>query len=321
MSVAPLDVGDLLPRHLRRDGRTGGSAPSQSFRERLPSPPLSKLVTCVWIQQVGNESPPYQHRTIPNGSAELVCALGSTPKIVGPKTGPAENLVAPGTVVIGVRFRPALAPVLLRLPAGELVDLELDAHDVWGRSASELGEKLTASASPHAACAALERELTRHARDCSPPDAVAVRAAHALLHRQSSVHALAISLEISERQLRRRCRSAIEMTPKVLERMFRFQRFLALTRAEGPAPVSLARLAREAGHADQSHLTREAVRLAGRPPAQLLHDSDHACRAHDHSASWLQFLPDASMAEGRFVQDDNRRLRLRSHQRQSQRHS
>jgi AraC-like DNA-binding protein len=275
----------------------GASVPLQSFRERLPSPPLREIVTCVWIQQVGNESPPYRHRTIPNGSAELVCAPGSMPRIVGPKTGPTEELVAPGTVTVGVRFRPAFGPTLLGPPAVELVDLEMDADDVWGRWAIELGERLAACTSPQAACPLLERELTRRARDCPQPDWIAVGTVGALLHRQSGVHALAMSLDVSERQLRRRCESAIGVTPKVLERMFRFQRFLALANANGAAPISLARLALEAGYADQSHLTRESVRLAGRPPAQLLADAAHDCRCvHDHSASWLQFIPDAVAA-------------------------
>jgi AraC-like DNA-binding protein len=278
-------------------GVLGAGVPSQSFRERLPSLPLREVVTCVWIQQVGNESPPYRHRTIPNGSAELVCALGSMPKIVGPQTGPTEELVPPGTVTFGVRFRPAYASALLGMPAVELVALEIDAQDVCGRWTIELGERLTASASPQVACTLLERELARRARDCAPPDRVALGAVHALLHRHRGVHALARSLDVSERQLRRRCESAIGVTPKVLERMFRFQRLLALARADGAPPVSLTRLAREAGYADQSHLTRDTVHLAGRPPAQHLDDSDHDCRcAHDHSASWLQLLTRAAPA-------------------------
>src|SRR2546428_153912 len=106
---------------------TVAGEPLQTFKERLPASPLRGLVTCVWVQEVGRASPPYVHRTVPNGSAEFVCTLGSLPRIVGPQTGPTEERVAAGTVTIGLRFRPGVAQALLALPASELVDLEIDA--------------------------------------------------------------------------------------------------------------------------------------------------------------------------------------------------
>jgi hypothetical protein len=48
--------------------------------------------------------------------------------------------------------------------------------------------------------------------------------------------------------------------------VLRLQRFLRLARRGG----DLARLAAEAGYADQPHLTRESARLAGLPAAALL---------------------------------------------------
>jgi AraC-like DNA-binding protein len=74
--------------------------------------------------------------------------------------------------------------------------------------------------------------------------------------------------------------------------MLRFQGFLALSqRYEHPARA-LARIAREAGYADQSHLTREAVLLAGRTPREILNEAEHQCRgAHDHDASYRPLLP------------------------------
>jgi hypothetical protein len=99
-------------------------AASQSFSERVPVPALRKYVTCAWVQQVGAKAPPYRHRTVPNGSAELVCVVGSVPKVVGPQTRPTEELVAPGTIAVGVRFRPGAASAALAAPASEFLDLQ-----------------------------------------------------------------------------------------------------------------------------------------------------------------------------------------------------
>ena len=49
-------------------------------------------------------------------------------------------------------------------------------------------------------------------------------------------------------------------------RVLRFQRFLQLSGER----ADLARLALDAGYADQAHLTRETRRLSGRTPAELV---------------------------------------------------
>ena len=79
---------------------------------------------------------------------------------------------------------------------------------------------------------------------------------------------LARQAGLSERQLHRRCVPAFGYGPKTLDRILRLQRFLALGRAEPGA--GLARLAADAGYADQAHLGRDCRALAGATPAQLL---------------------------------------------------
>ena len=113
-------------------------------------------------------------------------------------------------------------------------------------------------------------------RRLPPPDAIdpVVRAAAVGAARpRTPVEALGAGLGIGERQLRRRFDDAVGYGPKTLQRVLRFQRFLALAEAErtaGGADPDLARLAFAAGYADQAHLTRECTRLAGLPPAALL---------------------------------------------------
>jgi hypothetical protein len=52
--------------------------------------------------------------------------------------------------------------------------------------------------------------------------------------------------------------------------VLRFRRFLAL--AEQRPDADLARLAADAGYADQPHLTRDCRELGGLPPLALLED-------------------------------------------------
>jgi AraC-like DNA-binding protein len=79
--------------------------------------------------------------------------------------------------------------------------------------------------------------------------------------------ALADSLDVSERTLRRRCESAFGYGPKTLARILRFQQFLRLLRRS--SEPQLAELAATSGYADQAHLTREVRRLGGQTPERF----------------------------------------------------
>jgi AraC-like DNA-binding protein len=263
----------------------------QSYRERVPAPILAEHLTCVWVQRVEDGSAPYAHRTVPNGSAELVVTVGELPRVVGPQTAATEEIVPGGTTVVGVRFRPGAAPAVLGMPATEVVDLDLSADALWGSAAVALGEAVAAAPSATEAAATLERAIYARLADAPGLDPLVGEAVRQLMPGRGEFASLASSLFISERQLRRRCEAAIGVSPKTLQRMLRFQRFLALAgRTEHPTD-HLARLAAEAGYADQSHLTREAARLDGRSPKALLLDSEHNCGCnHDHSASYGQFI-------------------------------
>ncbi len=93
---------------------------------------------------------------------------------------------------------------------------------------------------------------------------------YAIIDNTSSpaLRALAEELGVSERQLHRRCVTALGYGPKTLERILRFQRFQTL--ALKGAHVGLAELALLAGYVDQSHLTRECGRLTGQTPRRFL---------------------------------------------------
>lgn len=101
----------------------------QSFRERLPQPAMRPFVACLWVQQVSDRSGPYTHRTIPDGCAELVCGSGEDPRIIGPRTVPSEEIVEPGAIRVGVRFRTGAVPAAFGVPASELVDRIIGLED------------------------------------------------------------------------------------------------------------------------------------------------------------------------------------------------
>jgi AraC-like DNA-binding protein len=183
--------------------------------------------------------------------------------------GPATRAVSPPVLSeepkLGVRFRIGAAGAALGIPAAELRDESPDLAEVWPGGA-ELTERLGEAPGPRARFEILLGTVARRLEAAPPPDALVRAAALDLELPDTRLGPLARRLAISERQLRRRFEAAIGYPPKTLARVLRLQRFLA--RAE--RGDDLARLAFEAGYADQAHLTRETAELAGLPARALL---------------------------------------------------
>ena len=238
-------------------------------------------MTCVWAQTVSPHSTAFTHRKAPNGSVELVCAVGSMPRILGPQTSPIEETLAPGTTIVGVRLRPEAAASVLGLPSSTLVDLTLGADELWGDRGVALQELVGVAGSVEEAAAHLQRTVAERLTGATAPDPVVAEGVRRLTSgRRAGVASMASSLFISERQLRRRFETATGLTPTTLHRILRFQRFLAL-----------ASIAVECGYHDQAHLNRAAARLEGRSPRAFLSESEQRCGCgHDHSASYAPLL-------------------------------
>jgi AraC-like DNA-binding protein len=218
--------------------------------------------------------------------------MGSAPQLVGPLTRPIVEVLAPGSTVVGLRFYPGAAQSVLGVPASELVDLTLGAEQLWGHAAAAVGERMAESGSPEAVPVHLQELVVRRLTDAAGRDDIVTEAVRRLMPwRNQDVSSLASSLSISASQLRRRCNAAVGFSPKTLQRMLRFQGFLARTQqriAQSRAPTGdgLALLAAEAGYADQAHLTRECVRLTGLPLKAFLRETEQHCGCgHDHAVS------------------------------------
>jgi AraC-like DNA-binding protein len=263
---------------------------SQSYRERLPKPQVGGLVSCVWVLQVSTSGrAAYEHRSIANGCVEIACTLGTgLVRVAGPKRRPTLARSAPGETVVGVRFRPGAAPVLLGPLVAELVDLELDLDRLWGSAAVALGERLAEAATPDDAVCLLEQEVLIRSTAASEPDPLVTEAVKCLQPwRRVDVTGVASELFISPRQMRRRFVTALGYGPKTLQRILRFQGFLALSDAYGTSDVPLARLAFIAGYADQAHLSRECSRFTGLSPSVFFEEMRGSCGpTHDHAASF-----------------------------------
>jgi AraC-like DNA-binding protein len=145
------------------------------------------------------------------------------------------------------------------VPADDLVDLRVPLSDVW--STADVGRAVDAVSTASIGAGLEEIVLARLAEH--HPDPIAARVV-AGLDAGRRVHEIARLVGLSDRQLHRRCLSAFGYGPKTLDRIRRMQRVLA-----APASMPGARVAADAGYADQAHLAREVRALAGVPYSRL----------------------------------------------------
>jgi AraC-like DNA-binding protein len=236
-----------------------------AYREFEPPPELRPFVACVWTGTTSGEGA----AVLPDGCVDVVWT-GAELVVAGPATEVVRPRLRPGLQKLGVRFRVGAAGAALALPAHELLDATVPLAEVWGRRAERIAETVTAAPTPARALEALTRGVAERLPDPSRIDRLVRSAALLGARFGSSVAERSGTLAISERQLLRRFREAVGYGPSTLARVLRFQRFLwlaELSPAEGP---DLARLAFDAGYADQAHLTRECRRLAAATPATLV---------------------------------------------------
>jgi AraC-like DNA-binding protein len=239
---------------------------TSGYAELAPPPELRPFVERLWVHRIEGPPPEEGRRLLPDGRITLVWIAGIGVQIAGPQTrygSPPELLPI---LALGATFRPGAGPQLLRAPAAAFVDEHVPLEAVVPGLAARLDDRLGHAHDVHQALAAFGEELSRSLRAADAPDP-AVRHAVGLLDRATGTVAEAAERAfVSERQLERRFTELVGYGPKTLQRVLRFQRFLA--RVALP-DVSLAGSAALAGYADQAHLSRETRRLAGLTPSRL----------------------------------------------------
>jgi AraC-like DNA-binding protein len=239
-----------------------------AYREFHTRTELADLVACTWERRVPPDGARRAARVVPDGCVDLVWREGEL-FLAGPDTRPFMSPLPPGATILGLRLRPGVAGSALGLPASELRDAHVPLEAVWGRFAAELAERL-AGGSTADGRRVLEDALAARRSEMVDPDPLVQAAARRLGAPAARVRTLSRALGVSERHLRRRFHTAVGYGPKTLDRVLRFQRFLARAPALGRGDELLARLALELGYADQAHLSRECVRLSGLSPTGLV---------------------------------------------------
>ncbi|HYD55220.1 MAG TPA: DUF6597 domain-containing transcriptional factor [Gemmatimonadaceae bacterium] len=231
------------------------------YREFAPPVRVASSVVCVWEQE------PTQtrvQRVVPDGCVDLIWFAERELIVAGADTGPRTVVLPALARSSGIRLRPGAAGAVLGMAASEVRDRNVAADLVWGTSdAAGLSEAL-AAATPRGRLRLLADAVQRRG---AQPDELVLAAARRLRAPDARVATVAMELGVSERQLHRRTVAAVGYGPKVLARVARLRRLVAVREEE------LGLRALRAGYASQAHMNEEVRRLTGLTPVRFLEDA------------------------------------------------
>jgi AraC-like DNA-binding protein len=253
--------------------------------QRLPIPALRPFLARLWASEDADAAAPGcgRERLLPTGAMHLAIRVAGDPVRVfdgpddaagramgravvgGARAAPYLRDRSPGARSVGAMLRPGAARLLFGASAGELAGRHTALADLWGDAAvATLSERLALEGDPARRLELLEALLAaRLPRVTALHPAVA----EALARLPSEAVATVVARTgRSHRHVVALFRDAVGLAPKAYARVLRFQRAAAALRGS-PAPVAEVALA--CGYADQAHLGREFLALAGVPPARF----------------------------------------------------
>jgi AraC-like DNA-binding protein len=234
-----------------------------AYLELEPPPELRPWVLALWCFEVRADAGVVEHRIPLTGGLLLSLGRQGGPLLIGPRIEPLVVPVRGGEVFWGAHLWPGAAGSLLHLPAGslrgEIGPAERWIDPAWCRRLAEAagdgGEVLPRLADALAALVPA----------AGPLDGVVTRAVAEIVraHGQMPLGELARAVALSPRQLRRRFRTAVGLSPKELTRVRRLRAVAAAAALDDRSWVDRLE---DGGYADQPHLVREFRSLLGIAP-------------------------------------------------------
>ncbi len=270
------------------------------YQTYKPNEALEPFVDCIWVLEApAADGHPEAEIVLPDGRTELIVHFGDNfQKAETDAANGKEIYVDQARVLVGgqlterillkptgrigcisVRFLPAGAARFFDLPFEDLVDQVVDFAGFEPKVAATMHEGIRDASSHAERVDVMQRTLTHLLKRESEEDVFVRQACRYIMKSEGeySVQELVKLIGFSERQLERKFTKQVGLTPKVLSRIMRFQKFLALTKT--PNSMTLSDAALSCGYYDQSHFIRDFTKFSGVSPVTYLkasHEmSDH----------------------------------------------
>ncbi len=262
------------------------------YKTITPPPALEPFVDCFWIlaaETAEGSAEAEPEIVLPDGKTELIVHFGDDflklegeayvrqARVLMSGQLTERILLRPtGTIgVVAARFKAAGAARFFHIPFEEIVDQVIDFSRYEKATSTAIYDEVARAASHEDRLAAMQTLLERLLSVESQEDVFVRQACQYITKSEGeySVQELVKLIGFSERQLERKFKKQVGITPKILSRIMRFQKFLAMTKTSNTLTLSDAALA--CGYYDQSHFIRDFTRFSGVTPMHYL-NSSHA---------------------------------------------
>lgn len=249
-----------------------------------PCPPLRDCIELFWLRDSSSAVSAHSREAIlPDGRAHLVINLSEDVVRVFRKVseGPCETLdgsvfcgahsspyaIMPAALlVLGVYFRAGGARALLPLPADELHNLRVPLRGIYGRATEELRYQLVNAPSHQARFTLLERFLVERMQRSIPLHRSVAYALRSFEDRRDViVNDLLCETGLSRRYFSRVFSEQVGLTPKLFQRVRRFQRIIEL--CSTATEIEWAQVALNAGYYDQAHFIHDVREFCAVTPS------------------------------------------------------
>lgn len=269
-----------------------------------PCSELEPFVECFWLLAAPHkeEEEPKTETVLPDGKTELIVHFGNDfckletvndeRKFVrqarvlmsGQLT---EHIVLKPLGEVGVvaaRFKPAGAARFFCLPYDEIVDQVIDLSAHAKETADHLHDKMAKLSTHDERLEFMQTFLKGRLERESQEDLFVRQACRYILQSEGeyTVAELVKLIGFSERQLERKFKKQVGLTPKTLSRIIRFQKILRM--AQSSKTLSLVDAAVSCGYYDQSHFIRDFTKFSGDSPLKYF-TSEHTMSDYFTAAS------------------------------------
>ncbi|HYG19015.1 MAG TPA: helix-turn-helix domain-containing protein [Ohtaekwangia sp.] len=256
------------------------------FAAYTPCPELQPYIKVIWELRSSRTAQQCAHfeKVLPDGCAELILQLGEpflqrngqrvikqgSAFVYGQITRYIELQPQAYAHTVGVKFHPYGLSCFTRLPQDALLNASADMRDLFPAGDDYLTEKLFHARHVQERVRLIEQHfisLLRQIRFLQQPDLL--REAVERINRlngQARIADLARSLYTTRRELERKFKSGIGISPKQLSGICKFKQVMTTWKNFN----SLTELALAAGYYDQSHFIKDFKSFAGEKPKIFL---------------------------------------------------
>lgn len=187
---------------------------------------------------------------------------------------------------ISVRFRAGAFRHFCNTPCIDIVDSFVDIEDLWGRTGQKFEQQVLEAKNLCQRINIIEKFLMKFLMQYGKNDQYVDMAVKKLLYNYKTVSIKGISRDsfLSQRQMERKFKSAVGVSPKIFQRISRFEavmKKLLLQQEKNYLPVIL-----DHGYYDQSHFLKEFKSYLGEYPASFLQEKNFMSHFYNESLKY-----------------------------------